>query len=77
MGSLGKCARVVQVTFRIDNMDCPTEEKLIRSKLGGMQGIKLVFLALAGMATLWVAVFADVGASLLVIANGLRLLMRQ
>jgi len=38
--------------------------------------IKVVFfgLALAGMATLWMAVFADVGASLLVVFNGLRLL---
>jgi Cd2+/Zn2+-exporting ATPase len=31
-------------------------------------------LALAGLATLWMAVFADVGASLLVVFNGLRLL---
>lgn len=39
-------------------------------------GIKLVFLALAfaGHATLWMAVFADMGASLLVVANGLRLI---
>ncbi|MDB5931294.1 MAG: heavy metal translocating P-type ATPase [Polaromonas sp.] len=39
-------------------------------------GIKAVFLALAmlGTATMWMAVFADVGASLLVVANGLRLL---
>jgi Cd2+/Zn2+-exporting ATPase len=39
-------------------------------------GIKIVFLALtlAGMGSLWMAVFADVGASLLVVANGLRLL---
>jgi Cd2+/Zn2+-exporting ATPase len=39
-------------------------------------GIKAVFfaLALAGKATLWMAVFADMGASLLVVANGLRLL---
>lgn len=39
-------------------------------------GIKVVFLALAmtGSATLWMAVFADVGASLLVVFNGLRLL---
>ncbi|MFC3286058.1 heavy metal translocating P-type ATPase [Litchfieldella rifensis] len=39
-------------------------------------GIKVVFLALAftGHATLWMAVFADMGASLLVVANGLRLL---
>ena len=39
-------------------------------------GIKLVFLALAlaGDATLWMAVFADMGASLIVVFNGLRLL---
>ncbi len=39
-------------------------------------GIKSVFFALAltGSATLWMAVFADVGASLLVVFNGLRLL---
>lgn len=39
-------------------------------------GIKLVFLALAvaGSATMWMAVFADMGASLLVVANGLRML---
>lgn len=37
--------------------------------------IKCVFfgLALTGSATLWMAVFADMGASLLVVANGLRL----
>ena len=37
--------------------------------------IKLVFfaLALAGVATLWMAVFADMGASLIVVFNGLRL----
>jgi len=39
-------------------------------------GIKVVFfvLALSGVATLWMAVFADMGASLLVVFNGLRLL---
>ena len=39
-------------------------------------GIKAVFfaLALAGSASMWMAVFADMGASLLVVANGLRLL---
>ena len=42
-------------------------------------GIKAVFLVLAltGQATLWMAVFADMGASLLVVANGLRLLRQQ
>ena len=39
-------------------------------------GIKAVFLVLAvfGGATMWMAVFADMGASLLVVVNGLRLL---
>lgn len=41
-------------------------------------GIKAVFLTLAitGQATLWMAVFADMGGSLLVVANGLRLLRK-
>ncbi|SAL77815.1 heavy metal translocating P-type ATPase [Caballeronia peredens] len=41
-------------------------------------GIKAIFLALtlAGLGTMWMAVFADVGASLLVVANGLRLLRK-
>ncbi|AZN38126.1 heavy metal translocating P-type ATPase [Iodobacter ciconiae] len=41
-------------------------------------GIKLFFLVLTltGYGTMWMAVFADVGASLLVVANGLRLLRR-
>ena len=41
-------------------------------------GIKLVFLLLAifDNASMWMAVFADMGASLLVIGNGLRLLRR-
>ena len=39
-------------------------------------GIKGVFLALtvAGLGTMWMAVFADMGTSLLVVFNGLRLL---
>jgi len=42
-------------------------------------GIKVVFLtlALAGQATLWMAVFADMGGSLLVVFNGLRLLRKN
>lgn len=41
-------------------------------------GGKAVFLAMtfAGMATLWMAVFADMGVSLLVVFNGLRLLRK-
>ncbi|MFT0533578.1 heavy metal translocating P-type ATPase [Castellaniella hirudinis] len=42
-------------------------------------GIKAVFLILTviGLGTMWMAVFADVGASLLVVGNGLRLLRWQ
>lgn len=42
-------------------------------------GIKAVFLVLTltGAGTMWMAVFADVGASLLVVGNGLRLLRKE
>lgn len=42
-------------------------------------GIKVGFLslAIAGEATLWMAVFADMGGSLVVVFNGLRLLRRS
>ncbi len=48
---------------------------VIRQNIVLSVAIKLVFLALAipGLATLWMAVFADMGASLLVIFNGMRL----
>jgi len=41
-------------------------------------GIKAVFLVLAvfGSATMWMAIFADMGASLMVVGNGLRLLKK-
>ncbi|NMM77473.1 4-deoxy-4-formamido-L-arabinose-phospho-UDP deformylase [Acidovorax sp. SRB_24] len=49
---------------------------VLRQNIAFALGIKLVFLALAlaGQATMWMAVFADMGASLLVVANGLRML---
>jgi Cd2+/Zn2+-exporting ATPase len=49
---------------------------ILRQNITLALGIKAVFfvLALFGSATMWMAVFADMGASLLVIANGLRLL---
>jgi len=51
-------------------------KRIIGENIGLALLIKLLFLSLAvvGMATLWLAVFADVGASLIVIANGMRLL---
>ena len=49
---------------------------IIRQNIAFALGVKLaVFaLAVAGVATLWLAIAADMGASLLVIGNGLRLL---
>jgi Cd2+/Zn2+-exporting ATPase len=42
-------------------------------------GIKILFLllVLAGRGTMWMAVLADMGASLLVTLNGMRLLKKQ
>ena len=49
---------------------------ILKQNIALALGIKIVFfaLALAGHATLWMAVFADMGASLMVVFNGLRLL---
>ena len=49
---------------------------VVRQNIVFALGLKAVFIALAlsGLATLWMAVVADTGVSLLVIANGLRLL---
>jgi len=51
----------------------------IRVNVAIALGLKALFLALAvvGAATLWMAVVADMGASLLVVGNGLRLLRSQ
>lgn len=53
-----------------------TTGHVLAQNIGFAIGIKVVFFALAltGKATLWMAVFADMGASLLVVFNGLRLL---
>lgn len=50
--------------------------RTIRANVAFAIGIKVVFLALVllGMGTLWMAVLADVGATLLVTLNGMRLL---
>ncbi|ODP31960.1 hypothetical protein A9762_24720 [Pandoraea sp. ISTKB] len=49
---------------------------VLKQNIAAALAIKAVFftLAIVGLASLWMAVFADVGASLLVIANGMRLL---
>lgn len=52
---------------------------IIRQNVAFSLATKAAFLALAvaGLATLWMAVFADVGVSLLVILNGMRLLVHS
>jgi Zn2+/Cd2+-exporting ATPase len=50
----------------------------IRANIALSLGIKLAFLVLVllGLGSLWLAVFADMGASLIVTLNGMRLLRR-
>ncbi len=50
--------------------------RIIRQNIFFSLAVKAVFIVLAalGLATLWMAIAADMGASLLVVANGLRLL---
>lgn len=52
---------------------------VIRQNIGFSLAVKIVFvgLTLFGMASLWGAIAADVGASLLVVLNGLRLISRD
>ena len=50
--------------------------RVIKENIALSLGLKFAFLALAvpGIATLWMAVVADVGATLLVTLNGMRML---
>jgi Cd2+/Zn2+-exporting ATPase len=68
---LGKLPFAVRLSQR--------SRRIIRQNVALSLGIKAVFLALAigGVATLWMAVFADVGASLIVTLNGMRLLRQR
>jgi Cd2+/Zn2+-exporting ATPase len=51
-------------------------KRITQENIGFALAVKAIFLSLAatGHATMWMAVFADMGASLMVIANSLRLL---
>lgn len=65
---LSKIGRFIRLSRRTHD--------ILMGNLGLAIGIKVVFLllTLAGWGNMWMAVFADVGASLLVVGNGLRLL---
>ena len=64
----GKIARFIRLSRQT--------AAVLKQNIALALGIKVVFLglALSGHATLWMAVFADMGGSLLVVFNGLRLL---
>lgn len=68
--NLGKIAQFVKLSKA-------THSVLVQNIVLALS-IKTVFLVLTimGMGTMWMAVFADMGASLLVVGNGLRLLRR-
>lgn len=68
--NLGKVAQFLRLSRRT--------HRILVENISIALGIKAVFLAmtLLGLATMWMAVFADVGASLIVLANSLRLLRR-
>ncbi|MGO4394184.1 heavy metal translocating P-type ATPase [Variovorax sp. M-6] len=68
--NLGRIAETIRLSRRT--------HAVLWQNIGLALAIKLVFFVLAvfGAATMWMAVFADMGASLLVVANGLRLLRR-
>ena len=86
MGAAGSDAALetADVALMADDLSrLPFVFRLARATLSNIRvnvaialGLKLAFvvLAAAGLATLWMAILADTGASLLVTANGLRLL---
>jgi Cd2+/Zn2+-exporting ATPase len=53
--------------------------RLLKQNIAFALSTKLLvmLLAVAGFATMWMAIAADVGASLLVIANGMRMIERD
>jgi Cd2+/Zn2+-exporting ATPase len=55
-----------------------TTSAILKQNIALALGIKGVFLVLTLMwhATMWMAVFADMGASMIVVANGLRMLRK-
>lgn len=65
---LGKVGQLVRISRR-----CRT---ILKQNITFSLATKLavIALAVAGFATMWMAVLADVGASLIVIANGIRMI---
>jgi Cd2+/Zn2+-exporting ATPase len=89
MGGAGtaQVLEIADIVLMADNLDklpwvirlSQATQGVIRQNVAFSLAMKGLFLtlALSGLATLWMAVFADVGTSLLVILNGMRLLRRR
>ena len=80
-GSAIEASGIVVMTDSIDRIDCAIDiskktSKIIKQNLIFSIGVKIVVLILSvfGVANMWEAVFADVGATLITVLNSLRIL---
>lgn len=80
-GSAIEASDIVVMTDSIDRIDCAIDiskktSKIIKQNLIFSIGVKIVVLVLSvfGVANMWKAVFADVGATLITVLNSLRIL---
>lgn len=80
-GSAIEASDIVVMTDLIDRIDCAIDiskktSKIIKQNLIFSIGVKIVVLILSvfGVANMWEAVFADVGATLITVLNSLRIL---
>lgn len=80
-GSAIEASDIVVMTDSIDRIDCAIDiskktSKIIKQNLIFSIGVKIVVLVLSvfGVANMWEAVFADVGATLITVLNSLRIL---
>ena len=80
-GSAIEASDIVVMTDSIDRIDCAIDiskktSKIIKQNLIVSIGVKIVVLVLSvfGVANMWEAVFADVGATLITVLNSLRIL---
>ena len=80
-GSAIEASDIVVMTNSIDRIDCAIDiskktSKIIKQNLIFSIGVKIIVLVLSvfGVANMWEAVFADVGATLITVLNSLRIL---
>ena len=80
-GSAIEASDIVVMTDSIDRIDCAIDiskktSKIIKQNLIFSIGVKIIVLVLSvfGVANMWKAVFADVGATLITVLNSLRIL---